>query len=418
MSTRSFNLPLSLLALGLTAALAAPASAQGSTISFWARNSDETVITPLVKAYNARGGTQVKLTIIPFDQFVTKFGTAVAGGAGPDVVAVDLVYLPSFVDAGQMLDITQQIKALPFAKTLVQSHLRLATQNGKTYAVPFTTEGSVLVYNKGLFKKAGLNPNKPPTTFAEIEADAKKITALGNGTKGFYFAGACPGCNAFTFLPYIWASGGDVLSANGKTATLDTKPVRDALAFYRRLWQGGQVPAGAKTDNGSNFFAGFATGKIGMSGLGAFAIAALKASSPNLDFGIAPLPGMNGGHASFAGGDSIGIPVGSKNTKAAFDFITWCLSEQVQVQNFAKSGALTVRSDLEQNEYSRKDPRYLIASKAMQSGRTPLSLKYNELFNDANGPLLAMFQQAIFGTGVDAAVKTGQADFTKILNSK
>ena len=43
----------------------------------------------------------------------------------------------------------------------------------------------------------------------------KKLTALGKGVKGFYFSGACGGCNIFTLTPYIWASGGDVLSVDG-----------------------------------------------------------------------------------------------------------------------------------------------------------------------------------------------------------
>ena len=413
---RSF-FALSVLAAA-TGTLVASALAQDNTISFWVRAADSGFTTPLVKAYNATHPVQVKLTSIPDAQFVTKFGTATAGGAGPDVVAVDLIYLPAFAEAGLMTDISDQIKALPFAKTLSDSHIRLGTYEGKNYAVPFSAEGSVLLYNKALFKKAGLDPNKPPTTWAQIESYSKKITALGDGVKGFYFAGACAGCNAFTFMPLIWASGGDVLSADGKTATVDTPAVRNALSFYRRLWSTGQVPTGAKTDDGTNFLGAFLTDKIGMAGSGAFSIGIIKRDHPNVDFGIAPLPGQKGGSSSFAGGDSIGIPAGSKNVKAAFDFINWCLTEEVQVKEFAKNGSIPVRSDLAENEYSKLDPRFVVVSKAMADGRTPYTTKYNELFNDGNGPWLAMFQEAIFGSGVSAATKKGQAAFTKILNTK
>jgi multiple sugar transport system substrate-binding protein len=405
---------------GLSAIVAATliGVAQDNSISFWVRSADQGFVEPLVAAYNARGGVQVKLTVIPNDDFVTKFGTAVAGGAAPDVVAIDLIYLPAFAEADQMTDITAQVKALPFAKTLSDSHIRLATFQNKIFGVPFSAEGSVLVYNKDLFRKAKLDPNTPPKSFAQLEVYAKRISALGDGNKGFYFAGACAGCNAFTFLPMIWASGGDVLSADGKTATVDSRAVRDALSLYRRLWNAGQMPIGAKTDNGANFYGAFASGKIGMAGLGAFAIGALKKDNPKLDFGIAPLPGRLGGSSSFAGGDSIGIPKGSKRVKEAFDFINWCLTEDVQIKQFAKNGSIPVRSDLADNEFSKLDPRYVTVSKAMASGRTPYSVKYNQLFNDANGPWLAMLQEAVFGAGVDAAVKAGQAAFTKILNSK
>jgi multiple sugar transport system substrate-binding protein len=415
------NMRIVVVLASLTAAggaLVASSLAQDNTVSFWVRAADSGFTAPLVKAYNASHPVQVKLTSIPDDQFVTKFGTAVAGGAGPDVVAIDLIYLPAFAEAGQMTDITAQVKALPFAKTLSDSHVRLATYQNKTYAVPFSAEGSVLVYNKALFKQAGLDPNKPPKTWAEIEAYSKKITALGNNVKGFYFAGACAGCNAFTFLPLIWASGGDVLSADGKTATLNNAAVKSALSFYRRMWETNQIPAGAKTDNGTNFLGAFLTGKIGMAGSGAFSIGILKRDHPDVDFGIAPLPGEKGGSSSFAGGDSIGIPAGSKRVKEAFDFINWCLTEDVQIKEFAKNGSIPVRSDLADNEYSKLDPRFVTVSKAMADGRTPYTVHYNELFNDANGPWLAMFQEAIFGSGVDAAVQKAQDAFTKILNTK
>lgn len=398
-----------LLLLGFSSALAQ------ATITC---DSDQGFVEPLVKAYNAKGGTQVKLTVIPAGQFVTKFATAVAGGSAPDVVAIDLIYVPSFAAADQMTDLTDLAKALPYAKTLSPSHVRLAIYEGKQYAVPFSAEGSVLIYNKDLFKKAGLDPNKPPKNFAELEDYAKKITALGGDIKGYYFSGACAGCNAFTFLPLIWASGGDVLSADGKSATVNTPAVKDALALYRRMWQAGLIPAGAKADTGTNFLTAFTTGRIGMAGSGAFSIGTLKRDYPKVDFGIAPLPGKNGGSSSFAGGDSIGIPKGSKNVQAAWEFIKWCLEEDVQVQQFAKNGSIPVRSDLAENEYSKLDPRFVVPAKAMATGKTPYSVKYNELFNDANGPWLAMIQEAVFGRGVDEAVAKAQESFTKILNSK
>ena len=54
----------------------------------------------------------------------------------------------------------------------------------------------------------------------------------------------------------------------------------------------------------------------------------------------------------------------------------------------------------------------------MAEGRTPYTVKYNELLNDQNGPWLAMFQEAVFGPGVENAVTEGQEKFTAVLNNK
>lgn len=111
-----------------------------------------------------------------------------------------------------MTDISAKARALPFFSQLSPSHVRLSTYQSKIYALPFSAESSFLLYNKDLFKKAGLDPDKPPKTWAEIEQYAAKIRALGPGTYGFYFSGSCGGCNIFTFMPYTWASGGDIFN--------------------------------------------------------------------------------------------------------------------------------------------------------------------------------------------------------------
>ena len=65
------------------------------------------------------------------------------------------------------------------------------------------------------------------------------------------FAGACGGCNVFEFAPHVWASGGDILSEDGKKAMLDSPEVTDALTFYRDMWEEGVMPSSVKTDAGT-----------------------------------------------------------------------------------------------------------------------------------------------------------------------
>ncbi len=395
-----------------------PAEQQAVTLTLWSRDSDQTLVEGLVKQWNSTHKNQIETTIIPADQFVTKFGTAVAGGAAPDIIAIDLIYVPAFSAAGQMTDITDMAKAIPYFDKLSPSHVRLATFNGKIYALPFSAEGSVLLYNKGLFKQAGLDPEKPPQNWDDIYADATAIRKLGNDIYGYYFAGACAGCNAFTYLPLIWASGGDILSADYSQATVTDPNVKAALEFYKKMWDEDLIPPGAKVDTGTDFLNAFAGGKIGMAGSGAFSISTLKNDHPDVDFGMTFLPGQKGGKGSFAGGDSIGIPKGSKYVKEAFEFIQWCTTEDVQLEQFAKNAQLPVRTDLSNNKYFQEDPRLKINAEAMALGKTPYSVHYNELFNDANGPWLAMIQTAIFEGKVDEAIQTAQQRFTEIMNQK
>ena len=390
--------------------------AQPVTLSLWSRDSDQALVTALVKDWNATHDNQIEPTIIPAAQFITKFATAVAGGVGPDLVAIDLVYTPAFMEAGQLTDITERAKSLPFFDKLSPSHVRLGTwSDGNIYALPFSAEGSVLGYNKDLFRQAGLDPDKPPTNWADLEAAAKKITALGDDTYGYYLSGACAGCNVFGMLPLVWASGGDILSADYSQPTFTDPKVAAALEFFHRMYTEGIIPEGSRVDDGTDFLNAFTSGKIGMVGTGAFSIATLKTQYPDVDLGITFLPGQDGGRSSFAGGDNIAIPTGSEHVDEAFEFIQWLLSDQVQLEQYAKNSQLPVRTDLAKNKYFAEDPRLTTATEAMALGKTPYSVVYNQLLNDNNGPWLQMLQDAIFGGDVEGATETAQERAEQIM---
>ena len=387
-----------------------------ATLSLWSRDDGQELTDSLVETWNSTHDNQIEVTYIPAEQFVTKFATSVAGGAAPDIVSIDLIYTPAFTEAGQLTELTELAQSMPYFGDLSSSHVRLGTgSEGNIYALPFKAEGSVLLYNKDLFRAAGLDPDAPPTTWEEIYEAAKAITALGDDTYGYYFSGACAGCNAFTFMPLIWASGGDILSEDYSQPTLTDPAVKEALEFYRRMWEEGLIPESARVDAGSDFINAFTSGTIGMAGSGAFSIALLKNQYPDLDFGLAFLPGREGDTSSFAGGDNIAIPTGSEHTEEAFEFIEWVLSDEVQLEVYAKNGHLPVRTDLADNVYFQEDPRLTTAATAMGIGRTPYSAKYNNLFNDPNGPWLQMLQSAILDGNVDAAIGDAQARFERIM---
>ena len=359
----------------------------------------------LADAYNKSHKAQVKVSIIPSAQFVQKFGTAASSGNAPDVASIDLVFLPYFASQGALTDITELADGLPYKDDLSPAHSKLADYEGKTYALPFTAEASVLFYNKTLFKKAGLDPSKPPTNYEEMAAAAKKIRALGPKYYGFAFAGSCGGCNIFEFAPHVWASGGDVLSEDGKKALFDSAEVTDALNFYRQMWEDGVMPSGVKSDAGTFQATAFSGGKLGMTQLGAFAVSTFQKAK--VDFGVAPIVGKTGGTASFAGGDEIAIPTGSKNKAAAEEFVKWATDEEAQTI-LAKASIVPVRTDLVDKIYVAQDKRYKALGEGMAKGKTPYSVVENAIINDANGPWATMINKAVFTGDVEGAQAAAQ----------
>jgi multiple sugar transport system substrate-binding protein len=375
------------------------------TITIWARDSQQNFMSRLVDLYNKNHTVQAKVTIIPASSFVQKLGTAAASGSGPDVSSIDLVYAPYFSSAGALVDITEMADALPYKESLSPSHRRLSAYEGATYALPFTAEASAVYYNKDLFEKAGLDPEKPPTTYAEMREAAKKIRALGKDYYGFTIAGACGGCNVFEFAPHIWASGGDVLSEDGTKALLDTPQVTEALQFYRDMWTDGSMPSAAKSDAGTQQTPLFTSGKVGMVTLGAFNIPNVEKAK--IDYGVFPIPGKDGGQASFAGGDVISVISGTKNEAGAADFVKWATDEEAQTF-LAANGSVPVRTDLVPTIYAPQGEAHKLFGELMGIGKTPYSVVENAVFNDNNGPWVKMINDAVFGPDLAAAQAEGQ----------
>lgn len=387
-------------------------------LSMWARSSTEAYSTAMVKAFNDTHADKITLNLIPNEQFVAKVGTAIAGGAPPDLMSIDLIYVPVFARGEQLTDMTAQAKALPFFDNLSKSHLRLSTYEGKLYGVPYSAEASFLMFNKALFRRAGLDPDAPPRSWAEVRSAAEKITALGDGAYGYYFPGNTAGNNVFTFLPLIWAAGGDILSEDGTKATLTSPAVAGALEHFRAMWAAKAIPPSARNDGAENTISTPASGKVGMWAGGAYTVTGLRRLAPNMEVGATLIPGETPGQwSSFAGGDAIAIPRGSKQPRVAWEFIQWTFSPEVQVGILARNNALPVRTDLAKNEFSEKSPLYLVATEAMAKGRTPYSFVYNDLLNSPQGPFLRMLQRAVFGGDVPGAVAEAQKRFQQIIDT-
>lgn len=388
----------------------------GTQLTMWVRSATDDFSQRLVDGYNKTHKNQVKLTVIPNDSYLQKVGAAAGANSLPDVLAADVVYSPNYTKQGLFLDVTDRVKSLPFAANLAQAHVQAATNNDKVYAVPHKLDSSVLFYNKDLFKKAGLDPDKPPVSFDDIYTDAKAVRALGGDTRGFYFGGNCGGCTGYTVFPSAWAAGSDVISADGRTADINNDAFKATFALYKRMYDEGIVASGAKTEDGSTWSEGFVAGKVGIVLNGSPLIDSLK--SVKFDWGIAALGSPDGSATStFVGGDVAGISRTSKHAEQAWDFLAWTLSEDAQVQIIAKNGDLPDRTDLIDNEFTSADPRTKLIAEGLNKGHTPSTLPFGELFNDPNGPWVAGFRGAIFGDSPDTALADAQSKIQSKIDS-
>lgn len=413
MTRRRPRLPEALTACLFAAMAALPVHAEDLTM--WVRESAADPGKLMIDLWNSSHDNKITLTAIPDNQMVTKLATSAQSGDSPDLVSFDLIYMPDFMKAGLLTDLTDQLNADPNYATHVQAYKDIATYEDRIYGVGFTPDVSVLAWNKDLYKAAGLDPEKGPTTIAEIVDHARKIRALGGDTYGFWFSGSCPGCNIFVTSPMMVAAGSKMLPRNGEDEALTGDGVKLVLEAYKTMWDEGLIPENAEVDTGANFVSAFASGKIGIAGTGGFLISLMKRENPDFNYGLTLLPGAEAGQVSaFVGGDVVAIPANGKNEAAAREFVTWVLSDEAQLQGLAKNSILTTRTDLADNEFTKGNDKVLTTAQALSVGYVPWVFHFADMVNSDSSPWITMVQTAIFDGDIDGAIETARAEMLAI----
>jgi multiple sugar transport system substrate-binding protein len=372
-----------------------------NAMQMWERSGgNKGMVDQLVCDWNtARPDKPINLSYIPHTEMVDKIARGIATGDVPDLMGMDLIYAPQFENAGQLVDITDKISSWPELATASPGHMTVATFNDRLYGVPLYADVSALFYNKDLFEQAGLDPNKPPTSLAEMMDYANKITALGNDVTGYYLPGNCAGCNIFTVGPLMWASGATIEAGKCGDEPLVGDGVKTVLQFGRDMVKAGNVPASAQAETGETFHLQFGSGKLGMMGTGNFNITLAndQMAGHEFEYGITNLPGAEpGSSASFIGGDLVVIPNGSERVDDAVEFMQFILSDNEQVEGYAKLLNLTTRSDMADNQYFQAEPLVQDVAKALEVGTTPYTLTFFEQINSPQGPWLQMLQRAYY----------------------
>ena len=378
----------------------------GTEITLWTRSPLERQAKNVVEAYNKSHKNQVKLEIIPNDDMEGKVGGASQTDSLPDILAGDVVRIPYWASEGIFTDITKQIDGLDNKSDLQQGHIEAGTVDGAEYTLPFITDVSVMVWNKNLYKEAGLDPEQGPKSIDQFVEQAKKVAALNkDGVAGSYLAGQSGGALVFDLFPSVWADGESVMNKDGSEATLDNDSMKGVLDAYKELANTTNgLGAGSKEETGATWTAPFANGKIGVMPYPNTSTTALFDAEKDGGFevGVAPIPGTKEGKTStFLGGDAMGISKDSKHVAQAWNFLHWLMQSDAQKEVFADQGDTASNIQTLKTAYKDADPRIQTINSVIidGNGQTPKSPAFNEAFNAAGSPWQLLVQNAVWGSG-------------------
>lgn len=280
------------------------------TWSMWASGSGERMIweelADRVSALDPQ--VKIKLETTPFNDYFTKLGTRLGGGA-PCIVSMQSLRTAGYVQGMLPLDdliAKNKLDVSDFDKSVMKG----LSVGGKQYALPYDVGPVILTYNKDLFRKAGVTEPKPGWTLAEFESAARELTR--EGTYGF----AATPDDLWMFPMVLTKTGAQPTDGKGNLR-LTTPAMTEGVQWYADLAATKKVaprlpgvdPAFAETE--------FINGNVAMGANGPWALLNLKQQA-DFPVGLATVPAGPDGSRTYSAGSGFGISKSCPDPELAF----------------------------------------------------------------------------------------------------
>ncbi len=326
----------------------APPRAQ-QTLTLWhTYNSEETTtlnrVLDRVRAEHPEW--RVEVTVIPFARAQNEFRRAAqrCEPGAPDLFRAELPWLAEFVSKRLIRPVPPGLA--PEGELLPQAR-QAARYRGQRWALPASLDCLALLYDRTRIKK-------PPATLAELVATARAATVDAAGRAatdpgfdpvrtarwGFYVR-----ADAYWFLPFLWAEGGDLLDPESGKVFIDEPRAIAALELYRNLIRVHRVapPRPSPSNDYEDMLKRFASGQLAMVVNGPWATSALLAEPSFKDrarLGVAPFPrGRAGGPPSPLSGHGLVVSSCARDPGAAWRLASYLASAEAQAE-FARANSV------------------------------------------------------------------------------
>ena len=220
-------------------ALGAAGAAGTTTIEFWTISLQPfftKFINGLIDGYQrAHPDIRIRWIDVQPQALDQKLLSSIAGGVAPDVVNLNTETTLRLAEARALVDMDAAVPPEARARYFpnIWASLRL---DGHAYGVPWYVTPDVLAYNQALFRKAGLDPSRPPATTEQF------IRAAGIVKKKTGVYGFMPNVDGIRFLKVFQEEGLPVLSPDRHHAVFDSAAHVAVLARYVDLFKHDQFP--------------------------------------------------------------------------------------------------------------------------------------------------------------------------------
>jgi len=265
-----------------------------------------------------------------------------------------------FADRGYLLDLTPFVEKEGGEKYLAQfdqAALEMCKYKGKLYCLPDDLNPLVLMYNTIHFKEVGLDPNKPPATWAEFLDYARKLMKADRWGVGII--GARQEGIFMRFNPWLWGAGGDYLTPDGRRSALDSPEALEGFKFYVELFTKHKlVPPGVIEQGAQEVRTQLAHEKVSMIITLPAAPGIVQAINPKMNVRevmmLAPVP-VGKKKVTSAWFSMRVISAFTRNPDAAWKVYKAWHEPESQMRNFKIAGVLSSRLDIKNSPEVKND---------------------------------------------------------------
>lgn len=353
-------------------------------ITFWhamgGTNGQE--LTKLINEFNQQNKGKIKVTLNYKGQYDTALAAYKNSSAAqrPDLMQMYDIGTRYMIDSNTAVPMQTFIDDDHYSVSDLQPNIAgYYTVDNKLYSMPFNTSMPLLYINKQAFEKAGLDPNKPPTTLAEIMADAKKIKATPGETVKYGF-----GATLYGWYVEQWdaiANQPICNSNNGRTGRVTSVDLANPTNIKLLEWWQQMVNQGlaekldSNTDNGDNAFSSgtVAIGLESTGSLGGFVQGAAAAKNPfTVGTGFFPKVSSTDSGGPIIGGASLWIVNSGNAAKewASWELVKFLASSQSQVAWHTATGYFPISkaalNDPKDKQWVSQNPQFETAVTQLQ----------------------------------------------------
>ncbi len=331
---------LGALALASCFSFNCPAMAEDVTISVWALDRDTQPAPNLIAEYNRLNtGIKVEFRQILFDDVVSEAMRAYSTDQAPDIIAVDNPEHALFAARGAFLDLTDMLAKSTVIKpeNYFPGPLASTMWKGRHYGVPKATNTIALYYNRDMFKAKGLDPDKPPQTWAQLLDAARKLTDPAANVYGIAFSAKASEEGTFQFLPWAQMAGGSYQKINTDGAV-------KALEIWKTIINEKLASPDTLTRSQWDSTGTFNSGNAAMAISGPWELDRMVAEA-KFDWGVTllPVPEKGAERSSSMGDFNWAIFANTDHPEEAFKVLEYFVSQDARM--FSDFGLLPARSD-------------------------------------------------------------------------